>query len=254
MSQEQKTCLYCGKTIYRKPKHLHCWQNVKYCSSTCGHRWLYYNRRKQRRQQKGFRHNTKNIICSWCETSFKPIAISHKHCSNKCRYNHKRYKVTEKEWIKQRTSKCIICNTTYIKTHTHRKVCSKKCRQEYTRKHSAKSRTIKGPPIREEVNSKKYNLDVNIYLELTKKCSICPVNVYICIHHIQHKSKGGKNHIDNYLPLCFNCHRMIHFNETPTTITELYKKLEIQVNIRQDFNIPNKLETINKKTKTTKSE
>ena len=61
--------------------------------------------------------------------------------------------------------------------------------------------------------------------ELRKKCYICKFDISIHIHHILPRKKGGKDVIENYLPLCSNHHRMIHAGFSIEQMREHHKKL-----------------------------
>lgn len=60
---------------------------------------------------------------------------------------------------------------------------------------------------------KKKNLERNQndkLKELNKYCYFCDFDVVINLHHIIHKNHGGLDEQDNLIPLCPNCHSMIH--------------------------------------------
>lgn len=42
------------------------------------------------------------------------------------------------------------------------------------------------------------------------KCEICKSGFLTDIHHIQSRSKKGKNQLFNLCELCPNCHRLVH--------------------------------------------
>ena len=45
---------------------------------------------------------------------------------------------------------------------------------------------------------------------MLSNCEICNIKILCDVHHIQSKSKGGKNLKNNKCILCPNCHRLVH--------------------------------------------
>jgi len=60
-----------------------------------------------------------------------------------------------------------------------------------------------------ELNPKKVQLWLKIH-PLNKECYFCGYNKLVELHHIKPKSKQGTNYYQNILPLCPNCHSLIH--------------------------------------------
>lgn len=53
-------------------------------------------------------------------------------------------------------------------------------------------------------------VDSNIKKIHSKRCYFCNYNRVIDLHHIKQRKNGGKNLIDNIMPLCPNCHQFLH--------------------------------------------
>lgn len=59
-----------------------------------------------------------------------------------------------------------------------------------------------------------YNVKAAVLNRDDYKCHICGAkDIRLEIHHIQYRSKGGSNRIDNLVTLCSNCHSKIHSGE-----------------------------------------
>lgn len=59
-----------------------------------------------------------------------------------------------------------------------------------------------------------YNVKAVVLNRDDYKCQICGAkDIRLEIHHIQYRSKGGSNRIDNLVTLCSNCHSKIHSGE-----------------------------------------
>lgn len=69
---------------------------------------------------------------------------------------------------------------------------------------------------------KQFNLDLKTYKELTKACICCGFNKIVELHHLDSDKKN--NFKENLVPLCPNCHKMIHshayFKEIITKLEE----------------------------------
>lgn len=144
---------------------------------------------------------------------------SKKYCSNICLVESQR---NVKKWSKKQ--KCLECGKEFIKTQARptKKYCSPKCSRRFNQRNKKYSeRYIR---YRQKELAKKYKISLKKYLELTKKCKLCPIDKCIGLHHIVPLKKGGKNKIENYMPLCWNCHKYIHSGLTEKDIKEYYKE------------------------------
>ena len=50
-----------------------------------------------------------------------------------------------------------------------------------------------------------------VHNKFNKKCGYCGCKIYMdtfCMDHMEPKSKGGSNSIDNYMPSCYDCNIM----------------------------------------------
>jgi 5-methylcytosine-specific restriction endonuclease McrA len=71
--------------------------------------------------------------------------------------------------------------------------------------------------------------------ELVKKrqdyhCACCGEQHLSCVletHHIQRRSKGGTNDLNNLIAVCANCHAMIHHYDQCDTIPREYDVSQI---------------------------
>lgn len=76
------------------------------------------------------------------------------------------------------------------------------------------------------------------------KCRHCGANQNLHVHHIVPRSKGGKNHPDNLITLCFDCHSKVHphmknLNQHSNYQNDYNNQSEINENIsNQSINIP----------------
>jgi len=52
-------------------------------------------------------------------------------------------------------------------------------------------------------------------------CKVCGA-VSVDLHHIKYKSQGGKDNVENLIPLCRRCHNLAH--SRALTPEELYAK------------------------------
>lgn len=58
-------------------------------------------------------------------------------------------------------------------------------------------------------NAKKnFGLDLQTFKELTKECVSCGFKKIVEVHHLDSNNKN--NSMENLVPLCPNCHKMIH--------------------------------------------
>lgn len=68
-----------------------------------------------------------------------------------------------------------------------------------------------------------------VLLWCDRRCCICKrgCDLLIEVHHIVPESKGGSNDEDNAIPLCFDCHAKVHFNDSQPIGTK-YKADELK--------------------------
>lgn len=144
-----------------------------------------------------------NVACSVCGNRFyaRPCEIKKgrgKYCSQECYHStcvkyefpiHRVCSYCEKD--------IVIIDRRYLK----KRFCSNSC--------SAKSSNRKRKGIQYKCSVGIKNLLIAKY---GKKCMIPFCNYDICVdlHHIQYRSTGGDNGIDNCLLLCPNHHREVH--------------------------------------------
>lgn len=62
--------------------------------------------------------------------------------------------------------------------------------------------------LRNEISTVK----TEIVKAFNERCFVCGFDCtpILAIHHIQHLSNGGDNQPDNLIPLCPNCHAIVH--------------------------------------------
>jgi len=75
--------------------------------------------------------------------------------------------------------------------------------------------TLKGENLAEKANKLRVGLNSHSYLidfklGYKEACIYCGYDRVIEMHHIKLKSKGGSNSKDNLMPLCPNCHKLLH--------------------------------------------
>ncbi len=76
------------------------------------------------------------------------------------------------------------------------------------------TKKIKGARNIEEGREYFINLvDSKIKKIHSKRCYFCNYSRVIDLHHIKQRKNGGKNVIDNIMPLCPNCHQFLHRND-----------------------------------------
>ncbi len=105
------------------------------------------------------------------------------------------------------------------------KVCSGKCREKYF--DAIRSSKRGGRP--KEI-ARKYNLAIEEYKEIAGACSICTFDKSINIDHAKPRNSGGENRKENYVPMCFNCHKLIHTGYTLREIIDYYREKGMPVN------------------------
>ena len=214
---EHKDCLYCGNVFYREPKNKNNWQIKKFCSNVCASRYNYYNYKKIRRIQEGFR--SRNIVtqCKWCERDIVMMNSTHNFCSPNCRTKFHHYNRSLKSFKKLSLKKCLYCGEVFQYKRSDQKTCGSECSQKYQDK--LRNSRKNGRP---KEFARRYSLTIEDYLLLIKECDVCSFDKCINIHHIVPKSEGGRDSIENYLPLCPNCHKLIHSGYSLDEIREHY--------------------------------
>jgi len=116
---------------------------------------------------------------------------------------------------------CLNCKDKFIYKKGNQIYCCKKCSSKHKRQR------FKKKYLRSMIN-KKYGITLEEYKKITSKCSLCLIDKLINCHHINPKSKGGKNEMKNYVGLCCGCHQLHHFNKMSLDeIENYYKKLGI---------------------------
>ena len=216
---QTKNCLNCEQLIIRLSRHKNNWQLIKYCSIKCSHAFNYFNYRKLRRQRTGFRSKNQSSSCLGCIKEFKPMNSIHKYCSSTCRLKHIYHKISLKSFKMNSKKRCLCCKNIFTYQRNNQKFCNRKCSEKYN-EHLRSSRKN---GRRKEI-AKKLHLTVEEYNLLRKKCVICEWGYNINIHHVIPIRLGGINSIDNFLPLCFNCHKLIHSGYSLDEIKEIVKK------------------------------
>lgn len=117
---------------------------------------------------------------------------------------------------KQRKPKMVICENCKREAPHHGNGLCSSC---HTRlRHYDKVLTY---------NSRKnFGIDLQKYKELTNSCKSCGFDKIVELHHLD--SNKENNNLSNLIPLCPNCHKMIHNHQ-------FYK--EILENIKDSFDI-----------------
>lgn len=139
--------------------------------------------------------------CAWCDKEFVPTSKVNIFCSPLCRNSFKHFKKSKKAAERDKHHVCKYCGKPFVSKKANQVFCSNACHFGWidnigTHEKSHKARVYKVTLIK--------------YLELIKKCVVCGWEKNIHIHHIVPRSQGGKNEVDNYMPLCCNCHQLLH--------------------------------------------
>lgn len=148
------------------------------------------------------------LYCHKTEEHMPSIGNMRKFCSTECRDQYRREMTGElNPHFKRFFTPCAKCGKTterVLKHGTQRPVyCSKECAA------ASKSEKISAA-------LKKRRSDTwNCWRKLAKErdgnaCKICGFSLITHAHHIEHKAKGGKHHMDNLITLCPNHHAMAH--------------------------------------------
>jgi 5-methylcytosine-specific restriction endonuclease McrA len=122
--------------------------------------------------------------------------------------------------IKQITNYCLSCDREF-ESDSKQKFCSIECESNYNNAlPTEEDRILAREKSRwkhvSSLNSRikhvklKFKIPLKDYLRLTEKCAICGYTEIVVLHHITHKSDGGKNELNNYIGLCSNCHDTHH--------------------------------------------
>ena len=215
---QTKNCLNCNNIIIKEKKHKNNWHLKKFCSDKCSNSYHYFAYKKIRRQRAGFRAQKQGNNCSWCNKIFEMLNSSHRFCSSNCRTLFFHRKISLKSFKRNSQRKCLCCKNIFFYTRNNQKFCGKKCCEKYY--DDLRLTKKKGRP--REI-AKRLELTIKEYNLLKEKCVICEWKYNINIHHIVPKSLGGINSIENYLPLCPNCHKLIHSSYSIQEIKEIVK-------------------------------
>jgi predicted HNH restriction endonuclease len=145
-----------------------------------------------------------------------------------------RDKLENKEKTKIYMEKWIEENKEHMKEYRNRpenkaraKAYHKEYNKEYLKRPKVKARKKKEWAKYKKIGNKKrnaqtYNLSVNEYNTLTKKCALCGFDKYsVDLHHIDLDSKNNTK--ENFIGLCPNCHLGIHRGHIKISQEELPK-------------------------------
>jgi len=85
-------------------------------------------------------------------------------------------------------------------------------------------------------NKKKYNIEYDLYKEVTKKCVICGFDKVVDLHHLDENRKNSK--IKNIIGLCPNHHQMLHNFKYKKQILNVLKEkgYKIKKNLKLEYN------------------
>jgi hypothetical protein len=206
MMIEKKTCPNCNKEFERTAANKNNWQLKKFCSGDCRNEYNYQIRKPKRTEKNKFLHEKKN--CVWCGNEFVPAARTNYCCSSKCQQKYRYNLMSKDEYTEHRTRTCAYCGHEFVISKEGQRFCSQKCATKW---HDSNN----GPRIRNRLKERAngYGLSLETHQEFVSKCSICGWKYNVNVHHILPKSKGGKNTPDNYMALCYNCHRLLHYTK-----------------------------------------
>ena len=172
--------------------------------------------------------------CFICKEKFTSNRKTN-YCSTKCRMAGNRiYSRNYKKKLSNKTkstynyikSICKICKKEFLKMRNQyccSELCSYKARLKQQREHPAK---------RTDNRSRNNIITPNSFLEILfsyfdYECKVCYKKTNnLCIHHLTPLSKGGRNHINNVISICYECHRMAHStlsNQTNYIMSSYYK-------------------------------
>jgi len=219
MKNEYKRCLNCDTIFYRQPHNKRNWHLKKYCCLQCTRQYNYYNFKKIRRQRIGFQSKKIRNECKWCEKCFIMTHKKHIYCSEKCRVKYHSYRTSFKSFKINSIKRCLYCKETFMYVREDQKFCSKICCLKHV--DLRRSAKLKGRP---KEKARKFGLTVEQSEKLRRACSICTFSKCINLHHIIPLSEGGKNEINNYLPMCPNCHKLVHTGYSIEEIKDYYKE------------------------------
>lgn len=121
--------------------------------------------------------------------------------------NRDRLLLKAKNYIKNNKEIIELRNKTYYEKNKHKEEFMIKIKNR-TKKNKEKNREHTNLYGRKYNVKKRYNLEWNDYLGLTKKCKICSFNKIVDLHHIDGNKKNNKK--SNLMGLCPNHHFLIH--------------------------------------------
>lgn len=121
--------------------------------------------------------------------------------------NKDRLLLKAKNYIKNNKEIIKFRNKTYYEKNKHKEEFIMKTRNR-TKKNYQKNKDNINLYIRKYNVKKKYNLEWDDYLKITKKCVICSFDKIVDLHHIDGNKKNNKK--VNLIGLCPNHHFLIH--------------------------------------------
>ncbi|MCU0289413.1 MAG: HNH endonuclease [Acidobacteria bacterium] len=191
-------------------------RNPRKCACGCG-QIVSENKYKPRRfisghNSWGRRKQYVKIKCINCNNIFEvpPAGKNRKFCSRHCRNVFRKTLIGEKSPYHKRIEvECGYCGKKFNTIPCRIKngkipYCSPKCG------HTAQSIKI---GILGKSSSKDgcWSFGKRAVLDRDNgKCVICEFDVVVHAHHIESRSDGGSNHLDNMVTLCPNHHAMVH--------------------------------------------
>ena len=134
---------------------------------------------------------------------------------------------------------CEECSEEFKTNYKGKRFCDRVCgdvnyrRRLLTENNLRSPGETKGAAIKRKTISKKFGITEAEYIDLNKGCSICIFDTSIHIHHVFPRNKGGLDSIDNYIPLCSNCHTMAHRHMSFDEIVAEYKRMGVTIALRK---------------------
>lgn len=206
----QIKCRFCEKNFQGRKGQLS-------CSSNCNVLWHRYKKTKRESHRKK---------CIWCDVIFNAFRYDDKYCSHNCAQNFRRHQhnkdmLTLTKLRESRKKKCAWCKKPFSIKQASQRCCSQICYGKYYEKFQRKDRDEKARirsreyylENRDQIRAERYDISIENYLEITKKCYFCDFKEIIDCHHIVPIRKGGPNILSNYLGLCPNHHKLIHLRK-----------------------------------------
>jgi len=208
VKKQKKKCKYCEKIFYGRKSKL-C------CSHNCSVMWNRYNKPKSETHKKK---------CLWCGDIFMALRVCNKYCCDNCSHHYRRYeddkrRNTERKLRESKRKKCGYCGNRFYMKQTNQRCCSRVCYERYYEKFKrdgAKARFRAKRYYwqhRNERLAKQYNITIDQYKELTRKCYFCEFDEIVDCHHIIPLKQGGENKLGNYIGLCPNHHKLLHLRD-----------------------------------------